>query len=226
MQQIKHYILETALVVALILAIGALVKYRNSNQNLTDALSIAQDSTHHYRNKYGEIVAQTRVMQLDKLQLEGNLKTLGLKNAQLTGQVTKLGNLALVYYSRASVKQGITVGLRDSIVYKEKEKLVYKDFDFKTKYLNLKGFVIHDTLNAKYTYSSPLLITVSKKSDGLFKGFHLEAKASFEDPAARIDNQTVVWLIPTKKPWYQTTLFKVSVGIVGGIVLDNKLNHH
>lgn len=216
MDKIKNYVIGF-LIVALLLTFSWVEVGKKEYNNLQDDLKIAQDSTHHYKNKLGETVAQTKVMQLDNSQLKSSLSLLGLDNKALKDQVGNLNKLVVAYQGKVGISGEIQTITRDSLVaVPGKDSIIYKDFDFKTKYIEFKGYHKQDTLFAAYTYKSPLLITLSETKQGMI------AKATFEDPAARIDNQKVVF-VQRKKKFYEKTWFKIIGGAVGGFYLSNKL---
>lgn len=216
MDKIKNYVIGF-LILVLLLTFSWVETSKKEYANLQDDLKIAQDSTHHYKNKLGETVAVTKVMKLDNSQLKSSLSLLGLDNKALKDQIGNLNKLVMAYQGKVGISGEIQTITKDSlVVVPGKDSIIYKDFDFKTKYIEFKGFHKKDTLFAKYKYTSPLLITLSETRKGI------DAKASFEDPAARIDDQKVLF-VQRKKKFYEKTWFKLGVGAVAGIYIDNKL---
>jgi hypothetical protein len=222
MDKIKNYVIGF-LVVVLLLTISWLEVSKKEFSNLQGDLKIAQDSTHHYRNKYGQQIAQTKVMEIDNTNLKASLSSLGFKQKDLEEQVGNLKRVLVAYQGRVGLSGEIQTLTKDSLVYVPgKESIVYKDFKFKTKYLDFEGYFkpSTDTLFAKYNYTSPLIISVSKQSNGFFRKSSLYARATFEDPAARIDDQKLI-LVESKKKFYEKWWFWGIIGLGTGYKLSH-----
>ncbi len=194
-----------------------------------EALYISRDSTKHYINRYGETVATSQVMELKLSQLRNNYDELGISKKQLEAQVGGLNKLVSYYRGIMFTTNTFNTKGKDSIIYvhdsqKDSIRYDFKNFNFATKYLSFVGHynINTDTLHAIYTYSSPILITVDNKYIGLFKPRKLEAKASFEDPAAKITSQQMLVITKPKK-WYETNAAKIGFGVLLGIVIEKEL---
>lgn len=214
MDKVKHYIVETILVVLLLLAAGAYLNKNREAKDLNTALLIAKDSTRHFRNKYGEQVAQTKVMQITNSQLKVDGESLGLEITKLKVQVGNLNKLVTAYQGVISARGTVDTVTRDSIVYLPgKPVIVYKNFNYTSKYLSLDGYFLPELnkFHTEYRYTSPILITISGHGNKLL------GKASMEDPNARIDDQKVVLMDKREKRWYER---KWPYMILGGVVAE------
>lgn len=192
---------------------------KEEGERLKSNLLIAKDSVHHLRGKNGELINRVGSMQLTVSDLKTQNQQLGLDKDILKKQVGNLNNLLSFYKGKINSKGTILSIVHDTVFIQKGISTHYKSFRYTNKYLYLDEFYnpLNDSIKIKYNYSTDFTYTTYYKPVGFLKFKKiLVTDIVLTDPNASLINGTSVSIIPPKKKWYQTDLFKVGVGFVAG----------
>lgn len=199
-----------------------IVELRQGNSRLETNIAISKSTIKFYKDKYGQEVAQKGVMILKTTELNSQAELLGIDNKRLKNQVGKLDNLVSYWKVKAGTSGRIDTVYQDSIVYINGESVLQKKLGWSNKYLTLNQtyFPATNKLTIDYSYSTGIELTIYDKSKGWFKKPELVGDVRFDDPDMKATKSDITIIDKTKQPkFYQTTLFKIGVGVVGGFLL-------
>lgn len=223
--------LTMATIALLAIVLYCLFEQRNTLQDTTQALSIWRDSVSYYNNEQGELIAQKQIAEITIRDLKQINEQLGIDRERLEKQVGNLRNLNTYFKSKIQSKGKGTAVTIDTVVQivqnTDTVEAEAQSVDWTNKYLSLDGVFVPKFNRWDFSYSYVVdleIVSYNKKiRKGLFapKQFVVDFKLS--DPNAKVVDLRALQ-ITRKKKWYQTTGFKVGVGVVGGVFLTNELS--
>jgi len=219
---LKRFWRESLIIILFLIVLGS-VRKCSENKSDVDLLTLKADSITYYQNKQKEWVGQAVTYEgtIDQLKKFGD--QLGFDNKDLKKQVGNLNRL--VSHSRVSASTGGTadqVILRDTIIVsgdpEDKDTVNVKAFEWHNPYMSIDGVISLDSnqLSLRYQYDIDFEITAYHKPMGLFKKSQLVTDIKFNDPSMRIQEFKGYVVTPPKKRFYQTGLFKFSLGVGAG----------
>lgn len=101
---------------------------------------------------------------------------------------------------------------------------VKKIFRANNKWYGINGHVLSNGIMFDSVYfNNEIVTTIGFKKDGFFKRPYPVVEVVNKNPYSRIDEVYNVVIKERKKRFYETTGFKVGVGIIGGFYLKSKL---
>lgn len=224
-------------ILIVVLALFVFGSVRQCSENASDKVVLlnAMDSAfvvaHYYKTKHGEVIGQVKTHELTIEQYKKYGNQLGFENKKLKEQVGKANRLVAHWMGKVSSTDSIYIVLRDTSLNTMDESMglnepeTAKVFEWSSKHLSLEGIIHLDSnqLALSYKYSSDFSLTAYRKSNGLFKGSQLVADIWFDDPNMRVREFKGFVIQEPKKRFYQTGLFKLSIGIGIGYVLAKSL---
>ena len=222
--------LLVVLIVVSVLSMRSCSKNSEDYKSLETAYDIANDSTHYYKNKSGDLVAQRTTQNLTIQELKEHGDELGFDNKALKKQVGNMNRLVSNLKGEISIKDRIiskinksteidTVIVAGDTTFIEKE---FATFEHKGKYLQYQGKISENEVVIDYVYNVVFEQTSYWKPTGFLKPLQLVTDFKLEDPNARAVNLNSLTVKPPRKKFYQTTGFKVGVGFLGGAILFRK----
>lgn len=224
--------LTSATIVLLVIVLYSLFEQRNALQNKSTALSVWQDSVSYYKNQQGELIAQKQIAEVTIRDLKEIGHQLGIDRDKLSDQVGSLRNLNAHYKGEIkSMGKGATVTIDTVIQVIESigdtVKVVAQSVDWTNRYLSIDGIFIPSfnkwEFNYNYIVDLEIVSYDRKIKKGLFAPKQLVVDFKLSDPNASVVDLKALQIVREKK-WYQTTGFKIGLGMVGGILLTNQFN--
>jgi hypothetical protein len=201
----------------------------DDNRLLLNSVDSAFSVAHYYKNKNGELVGQVKTQELTIGQYKKYAAQLGFDNKELKKQVGKESRLVAHWRGKAESEGTILIGLNDTTINTldptmdlsgesiniELPGLEAKTFQWGNKYLTLDGIISLDSnqMAIKYQYDTDFSITAYYKPQGLFKRSQLVTDIWFEDPNMKVQEFKGFVIKEPRKKFFQTGLFKVTVGI-------------
>lgn len=204
-------------------------KQRNEVYDATKELSEWKDSVQYYYNREGELVAQKNVAELELDDLKKLNDQLGIDMKELKDQVGNLKNLNSYYRGQVNVMGSGTSITIDTVVQvienTDTVEVVAQSVDWTNDYLAIDGIFIprFNRWDFNYSYKVDFDITSyhKKTRKGLFAPKTLVVDLKLSDPNARVVDLQALQ-IKRENKWYQSTAFKVGIGLVGGFFIANE----
>ena len=202
---------------------------RNEVYNATKELSEWKDSVQYYYNREGELVAQKNVAELELDDLKKLNDQLGIDMKELKDQVGNLKNLNSYYRGQVSTRGRGTSITIDTVVQvienTDTVEVAAQSVDWTNDYLAIDGIFIprFNRWDFNYSYKVDFDITSyhKKTRKGLFAPKTLVVDLKLSDPNARVVDLQALQ-IKRENKWYQSTAFKVGIGLVGGFFIANE----
>lgn len=219
------------ILIVLLLTVAALsVKTCSSKEGDIKALTQAKDSIFTalttYKQKNGELTYQVQTQQLTIDQIKDFGNQLGVDNKKLKDQVGNLNNLVSVLEAKVSVSGSVVTKGRDTVIvtvhdHRDTVKTEEKVFNYKTQYLSLYQILNEksDSLRTYYEYDVDFKMVAYWKGKTIFKQGTLVSDLTFSDPNMKVQKFTSMVIKQPEKKWYETTLFKVGIGVAAGIFI-------
>lgn len=224
---------ETIIIVTLLLILGILLlkvtQIKEERDNAKNIVQSSLDTTQFYKNKWGEEIAQKRVLEVTNKGLKENIAALGINEEKLKDQIGSLKNLN--NRLKANIQSQQVIYVYDSI---EEEDVVVSDsvfeiqgdFDWKGDHLTvngtykMKGRYHYDgmlTLSSinfnqqiDYDYQLDIISTTYRRRDPkwkLWKEKELVTDITITDPNAKITNIESLHIVENPKKFYEKTWF-------------------
>lgn len=206
------------IIVLVVLVIGLLIKGCVKTKSLFEqisnleqqAISLNSENTKQ-RNENGELQVKVSSFVLDNIQLQDQLKSEKLKKLQ-----TKL------IYQTQTVYDTILMNVHDTIVVENNDTIKKRLFEYKTKWINLKGQVFDHIVNInELVVHDSLDVQIGKEKDGLFKTKDVVLITS-KNPNSDIFGAKS-FEFKEKKKWYERGGWKFLAGSVLTLILVSQL---
>ena len=187
------------------------------------AAEIFTEEVHIQRNKNGQLEAEKRSQNLTIKDLKEYGDQVGQNNEKLKKKVGSLKNLVSNLEGALATAGDGQVQLEPDTIRIKGDSVNYflgHTFEWTNNYLTLNGTLDQDLkMDFKYQYKSDFGITTYWKRPSLFKRKELMVNMLMTDPNARATELNSVVIKPDPPKFYQTTGFKIGIGVVGGFLL-------
>ena len=200
------------IIIIIIFAFRECSHYRQTTSLLATVVSY-KDSAKTYRNVNGDLTAYNQTLEFDnKKQMDSYLQEKELTKKEL--DKWKSISPAVIIKTVSEVKH-------DTVRFKDTIPAVFKPIHFS----NIdKNFSLFGTITPRLFVIDSLRIPneqnviVGEKKMGFLKSPEKRVEVTNSNPLIRTTNLGV-YAINEKKKWYQTTMFKVGVGVVAGFTI-------
>jgi hypothetical protein len=176
-------------------------------------------------NKHGEELAYQDQLLISEKQAK---ELLAMENSALkkissstkTKTITKIKYVDIPLGEVVEAKVSIDTTTGDTL----KVTKPYKPFDLTTEWYSLSGKVFDKELTIDSMFIKNVLTTnIGWKKDKWYKSKYAVVEVKNDNPHTSVTGMQNVVVKPPKKKFFQTTGFKIGVGLVGGFYLSRKL---
>jgi uncharacterized FlaG/YvyC family protein len=227
-KHIKTFILLVAIIIAGLIVYNIIshFKWLDISNEKDRTLQVYMDSTIHYRNANGELIAQRDSYHMEAKNFKDLADQLGFDKGELKEQVGNLNNLVSRLEAELKIKGEIDTKLEDSVITIVERDTVYQEnikiFNWSNDYLTLGGTIKpNDDLSIRYSYRTAFQTTNYWRRDGVFKPLHLVVDVKFDDPNAGAYDLNSIVVKPRRKRFYERSWFWFVSGVASGVVITS-----
>ena len=137
-------------------------------------------------------------------------RTIDSLRRTLVGPIKDLQQVTRIMYERI---EHMDLALRDTVIYINDDTVNTSAFTYHTKYMDLKGFLLNDSLHMDYSLTGGWSLEYRWKPTKLFAPKELELTVKALDPAVKVNNIQQFNVI-TPVPFWK----RPGVAFVGGMI--------
>jgi len=224
-------IIIVVLIVAMVMIGRSCNSIKSDNSLLLSSLDSSYSMARHYVNREGELVAQVNTHKATVDQLKQYSDQLGIEKRALERQVGSLNNLVGYWKGQAQVIDTITTVIRDTVIVDTTGHAISeRRFEWVGSNLKLQGTFRERQVTITYDYKFKFELvsyykpkTFSEVIKHPFKPKQLVSDLTFDDLNLTVSSfKGIVTTMPPKR-WYQTTGFKIGVGVVIGSIVTKEI---
>lgn len=181
-----------------------------------------RDSLAYYKTKYGSTVAENQSLEVSTKELKQLMQNELKEIRSVVGSINNIQNITKIQYG---YNGKVITPLHHTYFVDGADTLPVDTFTYKDNYLALNGAIKQDSVAINYRITDTLEVIQYKKRINWFK------KQTYVAVKLRNPNLTITNLqdyqIKEPKKFYNSSAFKVSVGLVSGVLLSNAVfNKH
>jgi uncharacterized lipoprotein YehR (DUF1307 family) len=230
---ILKYLNALGWVIAIILAIC--LKSCDKTEQYKALLISKNDTLQTYKDKHGQLVSQIQAIKLDRDVFKEQAQQVPALQKQLASAQITIKNLTSITTAYTSTDIKKTLALKndthhfdanDSMIldrpYAVHDTLFKKSFADSNRFYKITGEVGKDSVAIKFHSSDSITLITGDKKPHLFGKPIFTITAQNSNPYVTIKNLSNYTIMP-KVPWYNSTLFKIGLGVAGGIFIEREL---
>jgi hypothetical protein len=184
------------------------------------------DSFDVERNEFGEQLAYQDQLLINEKQAKDLLamENSSLKKIASSTKTKTVTEIKEVYIPFGEVVHARELSDTNEIEESDLNAENYRPFGLSTEWYSLNGRVFSEGLIVdSLSIKNEITTNIGWKKDKWYKKKYAVVEVKNTNPHTQVTGMQNVVVKPPKKKFFQTTAFKVGVGIVGGLYLSTKL---
>lgn len=191
----------------------------------TRTLLNSQDSIRVWKDKAGNIYSEHKALALTYKELKKQSKIIDITNKQLEYQVKNLKNLVTTSNLTLIEDKSTKMKLRDTIIYiidtlNIIDTIETKKFAYNDKWINLKGYLLKDSVFVKYKSFNNIRLNTFYKRDKWYEDKYPIVQLVNDNPNLVASNMSSIVIEPPKKKLHEKRGFAFAVGLTAGFLLS------
>jgi regulator of replication initiation timing len=173
----------------------------------------------------GKLTSDVKTLETDKKNLVKSINKLGVDNKELKDRIGQKDKLIAFLQVQAKSGDTVYISITDTTYITDTDTVIAV-FNYDNGYLDCKNEIL-STKKAKFSYKYDLKFDIlqGEKRDKWYKAKYPVVNLKFYDPNIVVLDAKSIDLKPKKKKWYQRRIVAFGAGVVGGVIIKNKLKN-